>query len=269
NPSGANVVLNSIASPSGANVVLNSIASPSLVPGGAGLGGQGAGLGGGLGAGGVGAGGFGSGSGGAGIGGIGLGGGFDPGNRPTLGTGLGAGQGAGLGSSLGVVERLPSASGLSAIPSLGTNLVNSGSAFSYNLPEHSFQAPAGAVVSLDARLVNGQPLPSWLRFDPQRGVLTGQPPAGLNAAVKVEIIIRDNQGRQASTVLEVKVGKADRPQTHWQPNHPQHLGDHSQDDALAALLEALDTLTGGTADTTQVPNLLAPDISALEHRAPS
>jgi fibronectin-binding autotransporter adhesin len=146
----------------------------------------------------------------------------------------------------GIIERLPADTGsLTAIPSLGTSNTLGGSTFSFRMPDHSFQAPAGVTVSLEARLVNGQPLPGWLRFDPQRGVLSGQPPAGLSASVKVEVIIRDNQGHRASTVLDVNVGnaKGERPQSHWQPNSPQHLGDDSASEALAALLNALDSLT--------------------------
>ena len=91
-----------------------------------------------------------------------------------------------------------------------------------------------------------------MRFDSQRGVLTGVPPSGLNANVKVEVIIRDSQGNRASTVLEVKVShtKSEKPQAHWQPNLPHHLGEDVPADALAALLEALDSLTGANGDQT-------------------
>jgi uncharacterized protein YidB (DUF937 family) len=107
---------------------------------------------------------------------------------------------------------------------------------------------------MEARLLNGQPLPSWMRFDAQRGVLSGQPPAGMNASIKVEVIIRDSQGNRASSVLDVKVGKNvndnnSKPQSHWQPNLPQHLGDSASDDALAALLDALQQLAGTAEET--------------------
>jgi hypothetical protein len=249
NSSGANVVLNSVNNLGGASSVVGV-----------------SNLGGGLGSSNFGTGassGFGSGQ----------SGGFGESPRAVFGGGTGANLGSGnLGTGTGLtsgglsmIERVASSStGLSAVPSLGASSAIGGAPYSFTMPEHSFQAPAGASVSMEARLVNGQPLPSWLRFDAQRGVLSGQPPAGFNGSVKVEIILRDTQGQRASTVLDVKVGKGEKPQTHWQPNLPHHLGEDGAGDALAALLEALDSLTGANGDrATAVPP------ASADHRAPS
>ena len=99
--------------------------------------------------------------------------------------------------------------GLQAIPSLGAQTLGSGQPFSFALPPATFaSSDPGAVISVEIRQANGQPLPSWMRFDPATGTLSGQPPAGLTSKLTLEVIARDSKGNRASTVLEFRVKAA-------------------------------------------------------------
>jgi hypothetical protein len=62
-----------------------------------------------------------------------------------------------------------------------------------------------AVVHLEARLANGNPLPGWLRFDGVRGVFSGTPPPGAEETLEVEIIARDSEGREARTQFTLEI----------------------------------------------------------------
>jgi VCBS repeat-containing protein len=62
-----------------------------------------------------------------------------------------------------------------------------------------------AVVHLEARLANGNPLPGWLRFDGLRGVFGGTPPQGVEETLEVEIIARDTEGREARTQFTLEI----------------------------------------------------------------
>jgi hypothetical protein len=67
-----------------------------------------------------------------------------------------------------------------------------------------------AIVYLQARLANGAPLPGWLEFDGLRGLFSGTPPEGLEGNLEIEIVARDNEGREARTrfTLEIEALRA-------------------------------------------------------------
>jgi hypothetical protein len=53
-----------------------------------------------------------------------------------------------------------------------------------NLALAALEAPLGGDVSyVTARLVNGDPLPDWLKFDPRTGTFAGTPPQGMVASL--------------------------------------------------------------------------------------
>jgi len=62
-----------------------------------------------------------------------------------------------------------------------------------------------AIVHLEARLVDGSPLPAWLRFDGRRGVFSGIPPEGTQDTLEIEVIARDTEGREARTRFTLEV----------------------------------------------------------------
>jgi hypothetical protein len=58
-----------------------------------------------------------------------------------------------------------------------------------------------AIVQLEARLLSGSPLPSWLKFDGIRGQFTGVPPEGVSESLEIEVIARDTNGREARALF--------------------------------------------------------------------
>ncbi len=66
--------------------------------------------------------------------------------------------------------------------------------------------------TVEVRQANGQPLPSWLRYDPVTGTLVGRAPAGLSQKIAIEVVVRDAKGQRAVSTIEVEV-KGSRPQS--------------------------------------------------------
>jgi VCBS repeat-containing protein len=77
---------------------------------------------------------------------------------------------------------------------------------SVQVPEDAFaHTDPAAVVRLEARLADGSPLPAWLTFDRMRGTFRGVPPADARGSLEIEVIARDDQGREARTRFEMLV----------------------------------------------------------------
>jgi hypothetical protein len=73
---------------------------------------------------------------------------------------------------------------------------------SLRIPEDAFaHTDPAAVVQLDARLINGTPLPSWLKFEGMRGQFSGTPPQGLAGSLEIEVVARDSEGREARAMF--------------------------------------------------------------------
>ena len=73
---------------------------------------------------------------------------------------------------------------------------------SVRIPEDAFaHTDPSAIVQLDARLINGSPLPSWLKFEGLRGQFTGVPPEGFTGSLEIEVIARDSNGREARALF--------------------------------------------------------------------
>jgi hypothetical protein len=75
----------------------------------------------------------------------------------------------------------------------------------YTVPRDAFiHTDARAIIKLEARLVDGQPLPAWVAFDGITGLFNGQPaPSARSALLDVELIARDNTGREARTTFRI------------------------------------------------------------------
>lgn len=63
-----------------------------------------------------------------------------------------------------------------------------------------------ARVELSAAMVDGRALPAWLSFDARKGQFKGTPPAGFQGELLIKVIARDESGRQAETIVRVRVG---------------------------------------------------------------
>lgn len=114
--------------------------------------------------------------------------------------------------------RVPSAdsggrSVLTARPEV-VGAVSGGQSFNFTLPDDTFtHTNPNAVVSLSARQANGQPLPSWIRFDPQTGSISGTPPAGIRGNISIQVQARDRQGNEVSTILKLNLGQGSAADT--------------------------------------------------------
>ncbi|WP_205665269.1 putative Ig domain-containing protein, partial [Caldimonas tepidiphila] len=82
--------------------------------------------------------------------------------------------------------------------------------------ELRLQVPADAFVHTDANetvqlvatLADGTPLPPWLRFDGKSGTFTGEPPQGEEIDLRLKVVARDSQGRDATVMFRIKSGEA-------------------------------------------------------------
>src|SRR5690606_13136393 len=78
--------------------------------------------------------------------------------------------------------------------------------FSFVLPDDMFFDPdADDTLTLSARLASGEPLPSWLHFDPQTRQFYGVPPKTVAGAIGITVTATDNHGRTASDSLLINV----------------------------------------------------------------
>jgi hypothetical protein len=62
-----------------------------------------------------------------------------------------------------------------------------------------------AIVQLEARMINGAPLPAWLQFSGTSGLFRGTPPDGFRGTLEILVIARDSEGREARTTFELRV----------------------------------------------------------------
>jgi Ca2+-binding RTX toxin-like protein len=76
---------------------------------------------------------------------------------------------------------------------------NSSSQFEYEIPENAFIDPdAGDKITYSATLKNGEPLPTWLTFDPKTRIFKGDLKNANGKTVFIKLIATDNSGATAS-----------------------------------------------------------------------
>jgi hypothetical protein len=72
---------------------------------------------------------------------------------------------------------------------------------------NAFQTSDSSVkLVLTARLADGRPLPSWARFDPATGTISGTPPAGFSGNLNIVVVARDATGETATASVTIHVG---------------------------------------------------------------
>ncbi|MBB2483636.1 DUF4347 domain-containing protein [Mitsuaria sp. WAJ17] len=123
--------------------------------------------------------------------------------------------------------------GLQSLPDIGDFSVRAGQPISIMLPASTFShSDSREQVTVEIRLADGRPLPSWLKFDPVKGTLSGQAPAGLNQRLSIEMIARDSKGHRVSSHMDIDVRATGRPSSFlWAPD--------SQETDLAGLQDQL------------------------------
>ena len=96
-------------------------------------------------------------------------------------------------------------------PQIGAILANQqgtgGKPWQYRLPTNAFRdIDKGDVLTLSAKLDNGQPLPSWLKFDGKTGQFSGTLPSSEQAsAYRIAVTATDKAGAQAKQVFNLSI----------------------------------------------------------------
>jgi hypothetical protein len=77
---------------------------------------------------------------------------------------------------------------------------------SLRIPQDAFaHTDPLAIVHLEAHLINGLPLPSWLKFEGIGGSFRGVPPADQLEPLEIEVVARDPDGREARTKFGIDI----------------------------------------------------------------
>lgn len=83
----------------------------------------------------------------------------------------------------------------------------SGARISLTVPADAFaHTQPKEVVRLAATLQDGRPLPTWVQFNAQTGQFTGEVPNGTAGELRIKVIARDMQGREATALFRVNIG---------------------------------------------------------------
>ncbi|MCQ4316480.1 tandem-95 repeat protein [Stutzerimonas zhaodongensis] len=78
---------------------------------------------------------------------------------------------------------------------------------SFSVPYDAFaHTDPNERILLSATQANGQPLPAWVRFDPQSGKFELKSPANYRGEITIKVVARDSQGREASSLFRFNVG---------------------------------------------------------------
>lgn len=84
----------------------------------------------------------------------------------------------------------------------------SGRRLSMTVPADAFaHTQPKEVVRLAATLQDGKPLPTWVQFNSQTGQFTGEVPEGMAGELRIKVIARDMEGREATALFRVNIGK--------------------------------------------------------------
>ncbi len=77
----------------------------------------------------------------------------------------------------------------------------------YQLPPDAFaHTDPNAVIKLSAKQSSGDPLPAWLSFNAANGMFSGVPPNGKVTPLEVQVVVQDNQAREASVIFKLELG---------------------------------------------------------------
>ena len=106
--------------------------------------------------------------------------------------------------------------------------------FQMTLPADLFRDPDAAdELRLSVRRANGDPLPTWLTFDPERRALSGRPASNDVGALDLVVETRDHFGATVSTGFSLNVMGGDNNQAPW-----------AMDDTANAAAKATEPTTG-------------------------
>jgi hypothetical protein len=105
-----------------------------------------------------------------------------------------------------VVSEAPTPN-LSVFRGITDQFIDGNKPASFSLPADAFvHTKADASILLTAKLVDGQDLPAWIRFDPRSGTFQINPPPGLVEELRINVTARDGEGREASSIFRFFIG---------------------------------------------------------------
>jgi predicted ester cyclase len=77
---------------------------------------------------------------------------------------------------------------------------------SYQIPTDTFgHTETEAEITLSALLADGQDLPKWLIFDPEKGEFRGIPPKGFSGTLMIRVVARNDIGDQVETMVTIDI----------------------------------------------------------------
>jgi hypothetical protein len=83
----------------------------------------------------------------------------------------------------------------------------SGNRLALTVPSDAFaHTQPKAIVRLAATMQDGRPLPTWVQFNGQTGQFVGEVPSGQNGELRIKIIARDAEGREATSLFRINIG---------------------------------------------------------------
>ncbi|ABA20206.1 Integrins alpha chain [Trichormus variabilis ATCC 29413] len=83
-----------------------------------------------------------------------------------------------------------------------------GTAFNFQIPANTFSDP-GDTLTYTATLGNGEPLPSWLSFNPATGTFTGNPTKNNVGSLTIKVTATDTTNLSVETTFNLSVGLPD------------------------------------------------------------
>ncbi|KJB92382.1 hypothetical protein N826_23730, partial [Skermanella aerolata KACC 11604] len=163
------------------------------------------------------------------------------------GAGIGSATGTGLSSEGGAIS-----TGLTVRSEVASQQVGGTSGDSFKIPSGVFgHTDPNAVVTIQATLEDGSPLPSWLKFDAGTGTFSGKPPEGEKQDLQIKVTARDNAGSEATVNFKLDVNE----------NGDQPAGE-GQDGQNNAGQQRTDAGRPADRQTAQAPLLGRPSLTA-------
>ncbi|MBD2342645.1 choice-of-anchor Y domain-containing protein [Anabaena subtropica] len=92
---------------------------------------------------------------------------------------------------------------------IGSQTAATGTVFNFQIPGNTFFDADGDTLTYTATLSNGDPLPSWLSFDPANGTFTGTPTRNNIANLSIKITATDTTDLSIDTTFNLSVGLPD------------------------------------------------------------
>jgi hypothetical protein len=96
---------------------------------------------------------------------------------------------------------------LSVYNGVADQFAEKGAQSNFALPYDAFAHTNPAErIALNAKLADGQDLPSWVQFDAQSGRFTFQAPENFEGELRIQVVARDSQGQEAAILFRFHVG---------------------------------------------------------------